>query len=87
MQWMPQCPGYMQEGLSAPQKSERRPFLELLAFGSANPCTEDRFDSGSCTTYYGKALAVLRAGSAAGQMVVSVSGNGLESQRVSLDII
>ena len=35
---------------------------ELLGFGSANPRTEDRFDTGEYTTYYGRALAVLRAG-------------------------
>lgn len=34
---------------------------ELLAFGSANPRTEERYDSGSFTTYYGRALAVVRA--------------------------
>ena len=34
---------------------------KLLAFGSANPRTEERFDSGSYTTYYGKALAVVQA--------------------------
>ena len=33
---------------------------KLLAFGSANPRTEERFDSGSYTTYYGKALAVVQ---------------------------
>jgi beta-galactosidase len=32
---------------------------KLLGFGSANPCTEERFDSGSYTTFYGKALAVV----------------------------
>ena len=37
---------------------------ELLGFGSANPRTEERFDAGEYTTYYGKALAVIRAGSA-----------------------
>lgn len=35
---------------------------ELLALGSANPRTEERYDSGSFTTYYGRALAVVRAG-------------------------
>ncbi len=35
---------------------------ELLAFGSANPRTEERFDAGEYTTYYGRALAVVRAG-------------------------
>ncbi len=34
---------------------------ELLAFGSANPRTEEVYHSGTFTTYYGKALAVVRA--------------------------
>lgn len=33
---------------------------ELLAFGSANPRTEERFDEGTYTTYYGTALAAVR---------------------------
>ena len=33
---------------------------KLLAFGSANPRTEERFDFGSYTTYYGRALAVVQ---------------------------
>lgn len=32
----------------------------LLAFGSANPRTEERFDEGTYTTYYGVALAAIR---------------------------
>lgn len=35
---------------------------ELLGFGSANPRTEERFDTGKYRTYYGKALAVIRVG-------------------------
>lgn len=35
---------------------------ELLAFGSANPRTEERFHEGEYTTYYGRALAVVRCG-------------------------
>ena len=35
---------------------------ELLGFGSANPRTEERFDAGTYSTYYGHALAVVRAG-------------------------
>ncbi|MDO4623547.1 MAG: glycoside hydrolase family 2 TIM barrel-domain containing protein [Eubacteriales bacterium] len=34
---------------------------ELLAFGSANPRTVEQYHTGSFTTYYGKALAVVRA--------------------------
>lgn len=33
----------------------------LLGFGSANPCTEERYDAGSFTTYQGRALAIVRA--------------------------
>jgi len=35
---------------------------ELLGFGSANPRTKERFDTGEYTTYYGRALAIVRAG-------------------------
>lgn len=54
---------------------------ELLAFGSANPRTEERFDAGSCTTYYGRAMAVIRAGKP-GRLVVTVRDGGQESSAV-----
>ncbi len=34
---------------------------DLLAFGSANPRTEERYHTGTFTTYYGRALAVVKA--------------------------
>ncbi len=34
---------------------------QLLAFGSANPRTEETYHSGSFTTYYGQALAIVQA--------------------------
>ena len=46
---------------------------ELLAFGSAAPRTEERYDSGSFTTYYGRAMAVVRAGSS-GKVTVAAKG-------------
>ncbi|MBQ6316034.1 MAG: DUF4982 domain-containing protein [Oscillospiraceae bacterium] len=45
---------------------------ELLGFGSANPRTEERFDAGEYTTYYGRALAVVRAGES-GRVTVSIT--------------
>ncbi|MBQ1290525.1 MAG: DUF4982 domain-containing protein, partial [Lachnospiraceae bacterium] len=45
---------------------------ELLAFGSANPCTEEQYHTGSFTTFYGRALAIVRAGNA-GQVVVKAT--------------
>ena len=50
---------------------------ELLGFGSANPRTEERFDVGEYTTYYGRALAVVRAGKA-GKLVVTANGSACE---------
>jgi len=44
---------------------------ELLGFGSANPRTEERFDAGEYTTYYGRALAAVRVN---GNTTVTVCG-------------
>lgn len=48
----------------------------LLGFGSAAPRTEERYDSGSFTTYYGEALAVVRA-EKPGELVLSVGDQRL----------
>lgn len=57
---------------------------ELLGFGSAKPNTTERFDSGSYTTYYGRALAVVRS-KEPGVIRVNVSGDGLtESAEVAV---
>ncbi|MCL1820302.1 MAG: DUF4982 domain-containing protein [Oscillospiraceae bacterium] len=55
---------------------------ELLAFGSANPRTEDDYNSGSFTAYYGRAQAVVRAGA---KTVIRVGGEGLDSVSVALN--
>lgn len=57
---------------------------ELLAFGSANPRTEERYDSGSFTTYYGQALAIVRAGKC-GSTILSVS-NGDQTKLVEIAV-
>lgn len=44
-----------------------------MAFGSSHPRTEERFDSGSYSTYYGKALLAVRAAEK-GSIYVKVSG-------------
>lgn len=48
---------------------------ELLAFGSANPCTEEVYHTGSFTTYYGRSLAVIRAGASGTIHVEAADGN------------
>ena len=47
---------------------------ELLGFGSANPRTEESFCSGSYTSYYGRALAVIRAGEAGELKLIVTDG-------------
>jgi hypothetical protein len=59
---------------------------ELLGFGSANPCTTECFDSGSYTTYFGKALAVVRVNLEAETMQIMVSAEGCEPQTLSIPI-
>jgi beta-galactosidase len=45
----------------------------LLGFGSAQPITEEGFSSERHSTYYGRALAVVRSGHQAGDVTVTVS--------------
>lgn len=53
---------------------------ELLAFGSANPRTEERFDSHQYTTYYGRALAIVRMGT--GDCTVSAVAGSCSAEAV-----
>ncbi|MEG2931370.1 MAG: DUF4982 domain-containing protein, partial [Ruthenibacterium sp.] len=48
----------------------------LLGFGSANPCTEESFVSGSYTAYQGRAQAVVRADEQTNIKII-VQGAGL----------
>lgn len=58
----------------------------LQAFGSARPNMAETFVSDAHTTYYGKALAVIRAGYDAGQIRVTVSGEGLETKELTIEV-
>ena len=58
---------------------------ELLAFGSANPRTEEQFNVGSYTTYYGKALAVIRMGEY-GNVKLAVT-DGVQTAMASIQVI
>jgi hypothetical protein len=52
---------------------------ELLAFGSANPHTPENYTSGSFTTYYGKAQAVVGAEKAGTIRITMRSGDMLNA--------
>ena len=57
---------------------------ELLAFGSANPCTTDEYHTGSFTTYYGRSLAIVRAGKTGAFTLTASDGNASASARVTI---
>lgn len=59
---------------------------ELLAFGSANPCTKECYDAGEFTTYYGRAMAVVLA-AVPGDIKVTVSGDGLDPAEVQVKAV
>ena len=57
---------------------------ELLAFGSANPRTEERFTTGDYTSYYGRALAVVRAGGEGSVRLTVTSALGSASAEAAI---
>ena len=57
---------------------------ELLAFGSANPCTEEQYHTGNFTTYYGRALAVVRAGSAGEVKIRATDGDTTNAEGIAI---
>ena len=50
----------------------------LLGLGSGAIFTEDSFVSGTCHTFYGRALAVIRAGYEAGEIIIKIRCGELE---------
>ncbi len=56
---------------------------ELLAFGSANPCTEENYTN-ERNAYQGYALAVLRAGRTPAEICLKVSAEGLPEATVTV---
>ncbi len=57
----------------------------LLGFGSANPCTDESFNSGLYTTYFGRAMAVITA-DRPGTMRIRVSGEGLDEAGCEIQV-
>lgn len=50
---------------------------ELVAVGSAQPETTERFDSGVYTTYYGRMIAIIRSNGHKGAIRVTASAQGI----------
>ena len=58
----------------------------LQGLGSARPHMAENFVSETHTTYYGQALAAVRAGYEAGEILVTVSCEGLETQILTIPV-
>lgn len=58
----------------------------LQGYGSARPTIEKSFCDDTFKTFYGKSLAVIRAGYEAGTVTVRVSGENLKTQEITLHI-
>lgn len=59
---------------------------ELLGFGSARAISEEAFDTGSHTTFFGRAQAILRADHP-GTITVKVSGEGLADSTIAIPCV
>lgn len=59
---------------------------KLQAFGSARPKTEENYTVGMCTTYHGKALAVIRSGKDAGSAILRVGAPELGEATLQIQI-
>jgi hypothetical protein len=58
----------------------------LQALGSANPATAEGFGEAACTTFEGRALAVVRP-TGAGRITVTARTEGCEPQQVHIDAV
>jgi beta-galactosidase len=59
----------------------------LQGLGSANPRTEEGFNQDFHDTFFGRAQAIIRSGTEAGLVKVTVSAGGLESKEVMLRVV
>lgn len=58
---------------------------KLFAVGSGNPSTEESYLGNSCTTYYGKAQAIIYSGEQTGEIKVTISSDGLSDKIITLN--
>ena len=57
---------------------------ELAGFGTANPITDEDYTDNETVTYRGRALAIIRPGTEAGEVLLTVSGKGLPESAATL---
>ena len=56
----------------------------LEAVGSANPCSEERYDTPESETFDGCCMAVIRAGEAAGEIHLTVTADDSVQKQLTI---
>ncbi len=56
----------------------------LAGFGSSNPITDENYTTGNFKAYKGKAMAVVRSGYQAGEIILTVKTEGFETKSVKI---
>jgi beta-galactosidase len=56
----------------------------LQGLGSANPVTEESFTDSTCTTFDGRALAVIRP-TGEGSITVTITADGCDTQHARIE--
>ncbi len=57
---------------------------ELLAFGSANPCTKEQYHTGSFTSYHGRTMAIIRADKSGSITITATDGKNSASSKIEV---
>ena len=59
----------------------------LAGFGTGNPVTDEDYTDNVTQSFRGKAQAIIRAGRETGQVILTVSGEGLPTEKTDLSVI
>ena len=72
--------------VSLPMTASVEGAANLLSFASANPITDENYESGSITSFEGRAMAILRSGKVPGKAVLTVKCDGFDPVCQELEI-
>lgn len=72
--------------VSLPMTASVEGAANLLSFASANPITDENYESGSITSFEGRAMAILRSGRVPGKAVLTVKCDGFDPVCQELEI-
>lgn len=76
----------LQADVTAAIREDARDIGCLAGFGSANPITTENYTAGQCTTYGGRAMAVIRSGYEAGKLTLTLQAEGLTEASLKIDV-